>query len=366
MGIPIVYFRSSSFNGFRMCEQQAFSEYILGWRHPSGKAADKGTIVHKALEVCAIAKKALQDGEKYIEDEVVGRVETDNYDPKYLDNILDKCFEYYKEKTPHHNLKPHSKWVPKDLKECRKWMWEALTFKDGLFDPCKRDIVDAEPGFDFELEEDWAKYKYNYKGETIEGRLKLKGTIDLITDLGDGVYEIIDYKTGARKDWATGEVKTPRKLFIDPQLRIYHLAAKHLYPHVKTFLVTIYFLNDDNKEIEDNGGPFTMHFQDKDIEVTKEILKNKFEYLQKVESPQLNPPERWMCKSMCPFGKTTFEGTSVLPIIENRPRLPNFQKPMTKCEQIRYSIDKHGMDWVIENMSHEDHDCNFYKSPGEV
>lgn len=40
-----------------MCEQQFFIEYVLGWRGPSNQKADKGTIVHKVLEILAIIKK---------------------------------------------------------------------------------------------------------------------------------------------------------------------------------------------------------------------------------------------------------------------------------------------------------------------
>ena len=34
-----------------MCEQQYFFDYVLGYKQPSNKKADKGTIVHKALEI---------------------------------------------------------------------------------------------------------------------------------------------------------------------------------------------------------------------------------------------------------------------------------------------------------------------------
>lgn len=57
----ITYFRSSSFNAHNMCEQQYFLEYVLGWRGPSGQKADKGTIVHKVLEILACIKKGTQD-----------------------------------------------------------------------------------------------------------------------------------------------------------------------------------------------------------------------------------------------------------------------------------------------------------------
>ena len=66
MGIPIVYFRSSSFNCHRFCPQQYLVEYFLGWRGPSNK-------------------KAAQDGKKTFIDDVVGETKTADYRPKYLE-----------------------------------------------------------------------------------------------------------------------------------------------------------------------------------------------------------------------------------------------------------------------------------------
>ena len=94
MSIPIVYFRSSSFNSHRMCPMQYYMEYTLGWRGSSGKKADKGTIVHKVLELCALAKKALQDGHAIFEDHEIGEIETANYDTEYLDEIIDRVISH--------------------------------------------------------------------------------------------------------------------------------------------------------------------------------------------------------------------------------------------------------------------------------
>ena len=57
----ITYFRSSSYNAHNMCPQQYFIEYNLGWRGLSGQKADKGTIVHKVLEILAFIKMYQQD-----------------------------------------------------------------------------------------------------------------------------------------------------------------------------------------------------------------------------------------------------------------------------------------------------------------
>lgn len=184
--IPIVYFRSSSFNCHRMCPMQYYVEYVLGIRGPSNKAADKGTITHKVLEICALCAKAKQEGKTHIIDDILGKVEVDNKDPNYLASIISNIYRYYSTQFTHH------KWTEKDFSDISSWVWKALKYKNGMFDPRSRIIVDAEPFFDFEIKKDWAKI--NYPEYNIDGYLSLKGTIDLITKLDDGIYEIIDWK----------------------------------------------------------------------------------------------------------------------------------------------------------------------------
>jgi hypothetical protein len=345
MSIPIVYFRSSSFNSHRMCPMQYYMEYTLGWRGKSGKKADKGTIVHKILEIGALAKKGLQKGRKTFKDSQIGRIQTANYDPDYLNGIIDKVYEYYTSRTPHHD------WKPLDLKHCRKWVWKIFEDHDGMFDPKNRLVVDAEPHFDFEVEEEWGAYKYELEDGTImEGNLSLKGTIDLITDVGDDTYEVIDWKTGRRLDWATGKEKTPASLQNDPQLRIYHLAVKKLYPHVKSFLITIHFMND--------GGPFTLHFQDSDIPETMEMLRAKFEVIKNTTAPQ--QIFSWKCSKLCSAGKNTYEGTHVEPMNNQ------FGACLNQCQQTMAMIKENGIEWVTQNCAEPDHAIGKYQAPGEV
>ena len=52
----ITYLRSSSYGTHSMCPQQYMMEYILGIRSPSNQKADKGTIVHKVMEILAYIK----------------------------------------------------------------------------------------------------------------------------------------------------------------------------------------------------------------------------------------------------------------------------------------------------------------------
>ena len=350
--IPIVYFRSSSFNCHRFCPMQYYLEYGLGWKGDSGKKADKGTIVHKVLEIAAVCKKGAQDGKKIITDSQIGRVSTANYDPKYLEKVIKRVYRYFTDRIPHHE------WTDKDYKDCSNWSWKALQYNEGMFDPRNRDVVEAEPHFDFTIDEEWAHYNYDIKdGEKLEGNLSIKGTIDLVTDLGEGVYEVIDWKTGRRLDWATGEEKSQEKLFNDPQLRLYHYAVKHLYPDVKSFLVTIYFIND--------GGAFTVHFQDKDILQTEEMIKKKFKFIKETTEPRAN--RSWKCSKLCHQGKSTFEETHITPITEKRTgQVTPHGNVMTKCEQPRYMIKKYGIEWAHENLKHPDHIIGNYSPPGEV
>ena len=81
-----------------------------------------------------------------------------------------------------------------------------------MFDPRNRNILCPEQQFDIVIDKPWAEYEYKTTKETIKGQLAIKGTIDLITQINDDTLEIIDWKTGRRLDWATGEEKTQSKL----------------------------------------------------------------------------------------------------------------------------------------------------------
>jgi len=346
--VIITYFRSSSYNTHNMCEQQYFAEYVLGWRGPSGQKADKGTITHKILEILAVIKKANQDGQTKINDDLIGDIDTTNYN---LDNIIDTVYDYYISNTQHH------KWTPKDLRDCKSWTYKAIEFNNGMFDPRNRNILQPEQHFDFEINKPWAKYSYNVDGQQITGNLALKGTIDLITQVNDSTIEVIDWKTGRRLDWATGEEKTQEKLEKDPQLKIYHYAIKHLYPHIKNIIFSIYFIND--------GGPFSICFHDSDLQSTEDMLRQKFEAIKSTKKPRLN--KSWMCNKLCHFGKTTFEGTHVEAAEEYRDgQVCKIGQVMTKCEQIKHDLDLYGIDTTMIMYKNKNHSIGHYKAPGSL
>lgn len=331
-----------------MCEQQYYLEYVLGWRGLSGQKADKGTIVHKVLEILAVIKKAQQDNLDTIDDDVVGKLNVSAYS---LDDIIKLVYEYYTSQTTHH------KWSNRDFNDCYNWVYKAIQFNNGMFDPRNRHIVCPERHFDFEINKQWSKYKFNTPDGVIEGNLALKGTIDLVTSVNNKTLEIIDWKTGKRLDWATGQEKTQEKLEKDPQLRIYHYAISHLYPEIDHIIFSIYFIND--------GGPFSICFDKSDLAATEDMLRQKFETIKRTKRPKLN--KTWMCNKLCHFGKTTFENSHVLPILEYRDnQICSKGSFMTKCEQIRHEIELKGIDEVTKEYKNLNHQFGKYKAPGSI
>jgi hypothetical protein len=332
-----------------MCEQQYFIEYVLGLRGPSNKKADKGTIVHKVLELLAIIKQSEQNNVATFDDDVVGLVKVKNYK---LDDLIKKTYQYYTSRFSHHT------WETKDYKDCYAWTYKAIEYHDGAFDPRNRDIVCPEQHFDITIEKPWAKYSYDTPEGKLEGSLALKGTIDLITKVNDNTLEIVDWKTGRRLDWATGQEKTQEKLQNDPQLMIYHYAISQLYSQYDHVIVTIYFIND--------GGPFSILFDKSDLARTEQMLQKKFEVIKQTRQPRLN--KTWMCSKLCHFGKTDFQDSNkVLPIIEYRDgQTCKKDTPMTKCEQIKHDIQIKGMNSVISEYKADNHSFAKYKAPGSA
>jgi hypothetical protein len=331
-----------------MCEQQYFIEYVLGWRGPSGQKADKGTIVHKVLEILAVIKKAEQDNQSNINDDIAGIIDINKYD---LDNIIDIIYDHYSSSAKHH------KWSPKDKKDCSEWVYKAIKFNDGMFDPRNRKILEPEQHFDFTINKPWSEYSFKTDDGIMSGNLALKGTIDLITLVNDNTIEIIDWKTGRRLDWATGQEKTQEKLENDPQLRIYHYAISQLYPNIDHIIFSIYFIND--------GGPFSICFDKSDLQKTEDMLRQKFEIIKASKKPKLH--KSWMCNKLCHFGKTNFSDSNILPILEYRDSQTCKQGDfMTKCEQIKHDLELHGMDSVVQSYKHPNHSFGKYKAPGSI
>ena len=285
------YLRSSSIGRLEMCEHAYFIEYNLGIKFPAGIAAEKGSVVHKVLEVLSLAKLSIQKGQDVFTDEHFGEMGV----KVCIDDILDLAYNAEKARSTH-------KWRPADYRDCRKWLYDTLAFNNGMFNPLQMEIFAAEQQFDIEVKEPWGTYSYDLgNGEKLEGQLHLKGTIDLIIINPNGVLEIVDWKTGKRWDWAKDKVKDYKALKEDNQLRLYHYVATELYKetHEHVF-VTIFWSKD--------GGPFSLMFDKDTIGDTKEKLRRFFENINEIDRPRLT--KTWKCTKFCPYGMRKFEGSN--------------------------------------------------------
>jgi len=343
----VTYLRSSSYSCHDMCAMKYYLEYILGYRGSTNKKAEKGTIVHKVLEILGQIQKCLSRNIKTFDDDIVGTIDVETY---VLDHIIEKVYKYYVGRSK--NLWDEDE----DLMECTKWTSKAITYRGGEFDPRNADIVDVEKGFDITIEKPWAMYNYQMPdGTPVEGFLAIKGTIDQISRIDDETILILDWKTGRRWDWAKDTEKTFEHLQNDHQLMMYYYAAHILYPDVKHIMVTIYFIND--------GGPFSVIFSKEDIPRIERMLQKKFEDIKNTEIPARN--RSWKCGKFCHYGTNTFKGTTIVPMIEKRfgeVCLPGTE--MTMCEQITYCLKNRPEASVIKHMSAPGHTVDFYKAPG--
>ena len=298
----VSYLRSSLYGTYNLCQHKAFLSYVLGFEEDTGKSAAMGSVFHKTLEHIAKAKKKYQEtgenGGWDIGDEYIGEFIPDNiFDNSIISPLTTLSFEYYK------SITPKLKWSSSDLVTIIGWVRNSLNDNMGMHDPRNKYIIEPEKYFDIEIKEDWAKYDYQIGDKRITGNLALKGTIDLVSKIDEDHYEILDYKSGKyRTDFATGEEKDYKKLQSDPQLLMYYYACRHIFPDIKYFDFTIYFVNA--------GGPFTLCYDDSSFAEAEELIKNRFLEMKANQNPELLSPTRVMrekkdyrCYNCCSFQK---------------------------------------------------------------
>jgi hypothetical protein len=171
--------------------------------------------------------------------------------------------------------------------------------------------------------------------------LRIKGTTDLIVEIFSNFAEIVDWKTGECKDWATGKEKKFEDFCIDPQLLIYYLAMREKFPYVQDWSATMHYVR--------TAGPFTVSFSKEDIDKVKRMLKKRFDEIRHCKKPNLKESERWFCKTVCSYGKTASD--------------KNPDK--TICQYIHEQINKKGIDYVVRNETADGFNIGFYQNPGE-
>lgn len=175
---------------------------------------------------------------------------------------------------------------PEKIKGCMKGLIDLV---NGDYSPICDKTIMAECPFSIPLE---GKEFLLPTGE----QLKITGRIDRVDQLDHETLEIIDWKSGVRSNFISSKGgKTDASTLIDDiQPRLYHLAATKLWPHIKNFLITFYYLSD--------GGPVTVILTERDIPKTLDMLKRKFDAIRVNVDPERDYGT-WKCKYICGFYK---------------------------------------------------------------
>lgn len=327
----VTYVRSSSYNNYSYCQMQYYMTYVLGHQTVSGKKAQLGTIVHKVMECLARCKEALQNKKRTTVDDALGKLPVSKkklYSKDFVNDLLDQSFEYYTSTCVHD-------YTEGDKKTCRKWVWMAIEYNGGQFDPRERKIVAPEPHFDIEIDRPWAKFDYTLpSGEKVTGNLAIKGTIDLVTEVADGVIEVVDWKTGKRVDWATGEEKDYEKLSTDPQLLLYYYAISKLFPQYEQAIMSIFYIRD--------GGPFSLCYDISDQEYFLDKLKTRFLQIKNNMSPKpiSYTQTHWKCKRLCDYAKKDWgdSGKSMCGYVHDMLKKDGIEKTTAECTKEGFQI----------------------------
>lgn len=275
--------RASTIGRYDDCPFAFYLEYVCGLSALSGKKASLGTCVHLVAQLLAQAKK-------------VGR---DKYPNKYTDPkfLLDVCWPRHLKDNSHHS------YDQKDYEFCEKMVKIIL---ESDINPLSRKILNIEHQFEIQIQKPGFAYDYfcSISSQNKSGHMMLRGTIDLITEVDEETIEVIDYKTGERKSWTTGEPKELEDFYDDTQLLLYNLATHKLYPDYKHRLFTIVYVRD--------GGPFTVTFTEEDIAKAIDRLRRKFNEIRADDDPKRLKDDKsrkdaWKCRYVCHYGKTKDE-----------------------------------------------------------
>lgn len=241
----------SAINTFQQCPQKYKFQEIDKIKTPKSKEAVFGTVIHETL--------------KFLH----------NKEPRFP--TKEELFEFYNQSWP---SKEKINWMDDTEERMFKAEGEKILsdYYDKL-DKSKFSVVDLESSFNILIQDDQETHI-------------LRGKIDRIDKLKDGVFEIVDYKTDRR---------LPSQESVDNniQLSIYHLALTSRWPNLnpEEVKLSLYFLK--------HGEKLTTKRTSVQLEETKnEILKIISEIKKSDSAPNPSP----LCdycgyKPICPMWK---------------------------------------------------------------
>lgn len=257
---------ASKYNSHSYCPFQYYLSSQLNFTDDGSAATMLGKLAHKFLEILGNASKVKHDPKSRV------------WDINWLWNTVLNHF-YKKEPLLANDIKSDK------LKKVIKGTIQLL---NSHYTPITDKTIGSEIPFEIEMDEP------GFIIDRQDGQprhMKVRGYIDRIDLVSPDTIEIIDYKSGSGKDWDTMQNKDENSLRKEIQPRMYHLAARHLYPQYKNVIVTFIYFADI--------GPVTAIFTEKDLVKTKDMLRKKFASIK----AEVNPERNWSykCKFMCGY-----------------------------------------------------------------
>lgn len=264
---------ASSYQKYSFCQWSWYISYVLNIKDVAGKSAFLGSVFHDSME--EVTKLAIEKKYDLIKDE----------------DIFEKNLSLLIE----NNKESFEKCSDKDIKQIKSCYMKYLS--DSPYSPKnkERDIISAEEEFDIELPGERWKLK--------DGTgLRVKGFVDRIDRLDKNVYEVLDYKTGQRKEFNPSKIikdkKTTYDMYYDIQLLIYLYYATIKFSKDNknpVIIATLDFVRD--------GGPHSVMFDQLDKIRGINMVYNRFKQIESNDDPIRN--KGWHCKHLCYYGQKT-------------------------------------------------------------
>lgn len=351
------YVSKSSIETFQSCNLKYVISYKLGFRDSARKKTILGTAMHAVAESLALIKKDMQSGksEGIIKQDDLGEIEWDEisvtfpsiltqedvklinktrvnkqiykgdcqttagsvrYGRDFVSKLIEKAWNHYTVATKSEIEFWNQEWEKSDKVMLANMVWLLLE----AFNPLQQFVIATEQEFDYPIEHEDCKLPDG-------SYIRIKGFIDLVykDSANSSVISYIDYKSGERKDFVTGEDKNLNDLAEDLQLTLYNMVMKKLYPEYKYVIGSILFCRA--------GGLFTPSFdENSDDTITKTIHQHIQELKNCKEVSVLSEArDDWRCKYLCGASKRK-----------------TFHETKCDCEVVKNSIRSEGLERTTE------------------
>jgi hypothetical protein len=248
----------------KFCNWKAYLSYVLKIEDPAGPSAFVGTVVHNIMEEISKMRQAGAD--------------QDSID---IEALTEQEIKLEAEKNP----SVFGLLKPADITKIYK-------IRDKILDNEKspnltHSTVEVEKYF---------KYYITRNGPCEEERgIEIRGLMDRVELIDHETLEIIDYKTGKRRDMGATKNKELEDMYYDPQYLMYFIAASIRYKDINNFILTFMYPMD--------GGNFSLVFSRDHL---KEACRIVYDYYVDINNDKAVVRNRgWWCKNICFYGQKT-------------------------------------------------------------